>query len=153
MDKKDRQILRQLQAHGRMTNSELAEKVNLSPSPCLRRMRNLEKQGVIEGYTARIDQKAYGLPITVFVHIRLTEHSTASAQAFEQAIKHIDEVQDCYLMTGNWDYLLRVLMPDLEQYEYFIRHKVHPISGIASIDTSFAFGVVKQSQVFPSLHG
>ncbi|MCT4656626.1 MAG: Lrp/AsnC family transcriptional regulator [Cohaesibacter sp.] len=151
MDRIDRHILRELQAHGRLTNNELAERVNLSPSPCLRRMRNLEKKGVIKGYTAQIDQKAYGLPITVFVHIRLDEHSTASSKKFEEAIKRVDEVLDCYLMTGNCDYLLRVLVKDLEAYEDFVRNRLHPIPGIASIDTSFAFGVIKHSKIYPEI--
>ncbi len=151
MDKKDRQILRELQSNGRMTNNELAEKVNLSPSPCLRRLKKLEQDGVIQGYSTQIDQKAYGLPITVFVHIRLDEHSTQSSKKFEEAIRRVDNVLDCYLMTGNCDYLLRVLVKDLEDYEDFVRHQLHPIPGIASIDTSFAFGVIKRSEIYPEI--
>lgn len=151
MDTKDRQIIRELQHDGRLTNHELADRVNLSPSPCLRRLRNLENAGVIQGYTALVDQNAYGLPITVFIRIRLEHHSQESVQTFEENIDHIEEILDCYLMTGNADYLLRVVVESLEAYEAFIRQKIHHIPSIASIDTSFAFGIVKQTRVFANL--
>jgi len=148
MDKKDLQIIYELQRDGRLSNHELAERVNLSPSPCLRRVRNLEKSGVIQGYTALIDQKAFGLPITIFVRIRLERHSTETARTFEQAISKTDEVLDCHLMTGDSDYLLRVIVESLEAYEVFVREKMHRIPNIASIETSFAYGVIKQSRAF-----
>jgi len=150
MDDKDRQIIRALQRDGRLTNQDLAERVNLSPSPCLRRLRNLEKTGLIQGYTALIDQKAYGLPITVFVRIRLDRHSHEAVEAFEKGIADIEEVLDCYLMTGDSDYLLRVIVESLESYERFIRDKIHAIPSVAAIDTSFAYGIVKQTRVFPA---
>ena len=149
MDVKDRQIIRELQMNGRLTNQELAERVNLSPSPCLRRLRNLEQSGAIQGYTALVDQKAYGLPVTVLIRIRLERHSEETILAFENQVKHIDEILDCYLMTGDSDYLLRVIVESLEAYEDFIRRKIHSIPGIASIETSFAYGIVKQARVYP----
>ena len=149
MDEKDQHILRELQRHGRLSNAELAERVNLSPSPCLRRLRMLEKSGVIEGYAAIVNQKAYGLPITVFIQIRLDHHSRQAAQEFERRIMAIDEVMDCHLMTGDTDYLLRVVVQSLEAYETFIRARIHPIPSIASINTSFAYGMVKQSRILP----
>ena len=149
MDLKDRQIIRELQKDGRITNQELAERVNLSPSPCLRRLRLLEEAGVIRGYTALVDQKAYGLPITVFLRIRLDRHGEPVIKVFEQAIGRIEEVLDCFLLAGGDDYLLRVIVASLEAYEDFMRRKIHAIPGIASIDTSFAYGVVKQTRVFP----
>ncbi|MBL4908040.1 MAG: Lrp/AsnC family transcriptional regulator [Sneathiella sp.] len=148
MDNKDRQIISELQKNGRLTNHELADRVNLSPSPCLRRLRNLENTGVIQGYMAMVDQKAYGLPITVFIRIRLEHHTKETIQIFEQKIEDFDEILDCYLMTGDCDYLLRVLVESLESYEKFIREKIHSIPSIASIDTSFVFGLVKQKRVF-----
>jgi len=150
MDTKDRQIIKELQLNGRLTNHELASKVNLSPSPCLRRIRNLEEQGVIAGYTAIIDQKAYGLPITAFVRIKLAKHGTADIRAFEKAIENIAEIQDCYLMTGDCDYLIKVIVSDLESYEKFVRSKLQNTPGIASMDTSFAYSKVKQNLTFPS---
>ena len=149
MDEIDQRILRELQKDGRLSNAELAERVNLSPSPCLRRLRNLEQSGVIEGYTAIVNQKAYGLPVTVFIQIRLEHHSREAAKVFEKHIETIDEIIDCHLMTGDTDYLLRVVIESLEAYETFIRERIHPIPSIASINTSFAYGVVKQSRCLP----
>jgi Lrp/AsnC family transcriptional regulator, leucine-responsive regulatory protein len=149
MDAKDRQIIRALQRDGRMTNQDLAEAVNLSPSPCLRRVRNLEAKGVIQGYSAEVDPAAYGLAITVFVRIKLERHNEEEVQKFEKRVQLIDEVLECHVMTGAMDYQLRVLVPDLDAYENFIRNRIHPIGGIASIDTSFVYGTVKRTAVFP----
>ena len=148
MDKKDQEIVRNLQLNGRLTNQELAEKVNLSNSPCLRRVRNLERDGIIAGYTAIVDQKAYGLPITVFIRVKLERHNKEAIKVFEHHIAKIDEILDCYLMTGESDYLLRAIVDNLDSYEEFIREKVHQIPSIASISTSFAYGTVKQTRVF-----
>ena len=151
MDNKDRQIIRALQQNGRMTNLELAELVNLSPSPCLRRVRNLEKKGIISNYSASVDAVAYGLPVSVFVRIRLERHNEEDVRNFERHIQMIDEVLECYVLTGQMDYQLKVLVPGLDAYEDFIRKRIHPIGGIASIDTSFVYGTVKQGSVFPAL--
>nr|WP_314071818.1 Lrp/AsnC family transcriptional regulator [uncultured Roseococcus sp.] len=151
MDEKDRQLIAALQADGRLTNQDLAERINLSPSPCLRRLRMLEEANVIRGYTAIIDEGAYGLPVTAFVRVRLQKHSSDAVAAFEAAIQRVDSILDCYVMTGSDDYLLRVLVESLKDYEQFVRSRLHPIPGIASIDTSFAYGVVKRSPVFPKL--
>ncbi|NQY98517.1 MAG: Lrp/AsnC family transcriptional regulator [Henriciella sp.] len=149
MDSKDRQILRELQGDGRLTNQDLSERVNLSPSPCLRRVRLMEEQGVIKGYTALVDQKAWGLPVTVFIRLKLERHSDEAVNAFEQAIIAMPQVMDCWLMTGRSDYLLRVIAADLDDYERFVRRELQRVPGIASIDTSFAYGSVKHAQVLP----
>lgn len=149
MDSKDRQILQALQADGRLTNQDLSEQVNLSPSPCLRRVRLLEEQGVIKGYTALVDQKAWGLPVTVFIRIKLERHGDAAVNAFERTIQEMPQVMDCWLMTGRSDYLLRVIASDLDDYERFVRRELQRVPGIASIDTSFAYGSVKHAQVLP----
>lgn len=149
MDSKDRQILHELQGDGRLTNQELSERVNLSPSPCLRRVRLLEEQGVIRGYTALVDQKSWGLPVTVFIRIKLERHGDEAVNAFEQAIISMPQVMDCWLMTGRSDYLLRVIASDLDDYEHFVRRELQRVPGIASIDTSFAYGSVKHAQVLP----
>jgi len=151
MDSKDRQILTELQANGRLTNQELSERVNLSPSPCLRRVRIMEEAGVIRGYTALVDQKAWGLPVTVFIRIKLERHSDEAVQTFERAMLDMDEVMDCWLMTGRSDYQLRVIAADLDAYEAFVRGKLQPVPGIAAIDTSFAYGSVKRGQVLPAV--
>ncbi|MEI4505361.1 Lrp/AsnC family transcriptional regulator [Sphingopyxis sp. CCNWLW253] len=149
MDRKDHQIIRALMADGRLSNQDLAAAVNLSPSPCLRRVRLLEAKGVITGYAALVDQRAMGYPITVFVGIKLSKHDQATVRAFEVAIATIDDILDCFLMTGEIDYLLRVVAADLDGYEHFVRERLHAIEGIASIDTSLAYGVVKQSRILP----
>ena len=99
-----------------MTNQDLAEQVSLSPSPCLRRLRLLEEAGAIRGYSAEVDAKAYGLPITVFVRIRLERHNEEDVKRFESRIMAIDEVLECHILTGAADYQLRVVTPDLETY-------------------------------------
>lgn len=149
MDAKDRQIIRELQNNGRLTNHELATRVNLSPSPCLRRVRNLEQENIIKGYTALVDEKAFGLAVTAFVRIRLAQHTKEGVKAFEEAVELIEEVQECYLMTGDCDYLLKVVVSDLEAYETLVRTRIHRIPGVASMDTGFAYGKVKQTRVYP----
>lgn len=149
MDAKDRQIVRLLQQDGRLTNQDLAERVNLSPSPCLRRVRQLERSGVIRGYAAVVDQTHYGLPLTAFLRVRLQSHGREIVRAFEERVRELDEVLDCFLLTGDADYLLRVVVADLASYEAFIRTRMHPIAGIAALDTSFAYGTVKSGLVLP----
>ena len=149
MDEKDQQIVRALQRNGRMSNQELAAEVNLSPSPCLRRLRLLEQNGIITGYSANINAKAYGLAVTVFVLVKLENHTEATVQQFEADIARVDQVMECFVMTGASDYLLRVVVADLSDYEEFVRRRLHQIGGIASIDSSFVYGVVKQTSVFP----
>lgn len=151
MDAKDRQIIRALQRDGRMTNQDLAAEVNLSPSPCLRRLRNLEKSGAITGFYAEANPKTYGLPITVFVRIRLERHNAEDVQRFENQVQAIDEVLECHMLTGAADYQLRVVVADLEMYEAFIRQKIHTIGGIASIDTTYVYSTVKRTHVFPDI--
>lgn len=151
MDSKDRQIIRELQHNGRLTNLELSERVSLSPSPCLRRLRQLEESGIIRGYTALIDQKAYGVPLTVFVNITLERHTQDTVKAFEDRVARIDAIMDCFLTTGGADYILRVVAPNLEVYEQFVRDELHALPGIRAIDTRFAYSVVKNAHVYPKL--
>lgn len=150
MDKIDRRILHELQLHGRLSNQDLAERVNLSPSPCLRRVRQLEARGVIRGYTAVVDQEACGYPITVFIRITLERHNMDTITEFERRVTEIEEILECFLMTGQRDYLLRVVTSSLADYERFVRDTLQTIPGIGSIDTSFAYGVVKRSRALPS---
>lgn len=150
LDDLDRAIIRTLQAEGRITNQELADRVGLTPSPCLRRVRQLEADGVIRGYAADIDPKAYGLPITAFLRIRLQRHTEDAVRAFEDAVLQTDYVQDCFMMTGDSDYLLRVVVASLEDYEHFVRTQIRVIPSVASLDTSFTYANVKQTAVFPA---
>jgi Lrp/AsnC family leucine-responsive transcriptional regulator len=149
MDRTDRKIIGELQRNGRLTNQELSERVSLSPSPCLRRLRQLEQDGVIKGYTAIINQEACGLDITAFVSIRLEKQTDKTIQAFERGVRDLDEIVGCYLMSGSSDYLLQVLSPSLKDYETFIRDKLSRAPGIGTLETHFAFGQVKHNTVFP----
>lgn len=149
MDAIDRKIIRILQTNARITNQELAEKINLSPSPCLRRVRALEKSGIIKSYTVEVNNKAYGLPITAFVQVRLDKHTKENVSHFEQSVLSQARVLECFVMTGHADYLLKVLVKDLEDYEHFVRNNLHAIGGVASIDTSFAYATVKKTAVLP----
>ncbi|WP_181704090.1 Lrp/AsnC family transcriptional regulator [Chthonobacter albigriseus] len=151
MDAKDRQILRALQRNARATNLEIAAEVNLSPSPCLRRIRLLEESGAIQGYRAMVDARAYGLPVTVFIRIRLENHGAETVRHFETRVRALEQVLECHLMTGPADYLLRVMVAGLDDYEDFIRNRVHSIGGISSIDSSFVYGTIKNTGVFPPL--
>ncbi|GLQ21605.1 Lrp/AsnC family transcriptional regulator [Algimonas porphyrae] len=149
MDAIDRRLVRALQRDGRMTNRQLADHVGLSPSPCLRRLKALESAGVIRGYHAEIDPDLYGLPITVFIRVRLERHDEDTVNGFEAKVRANDNIVECHVMTGQADYLLRVMVADLSDYERFVRHDLQRIGGIASIDTSFAYGQVKRRAAFP----
>ena len=149
MDKLDHKIIAELQQNGRLTNQELSERVSLSPSPCLRRVRQLEREGVIEGYTAIVNQEACGLQINAFVSVRLEKQTNKTILGFEQGIHELDDVLACYLMSGESDYLLHVLSPSLKTYESFIRDKLTKIPGIGTLETHFAFGQVKRQVIYP----
>lgn len=145
----DRKILAELQTDGRLSLAELAARVGLSASPCLRRVRALEEGGVIARYVAVLDQRAVGLPVSVFISIKLESQREEALEHFNKAIANWPEVLECYLMTGPRDYLLRVVVADLEAYEWFLKSKLTRLSGIASIESSFALGQVKYSNVLP----
>ncbi len=149
MDRIDFQIIAELQRNGRLSNQALSDKIGLSPSSCLKRMRDLEKEGLITGYTALIDQKKFGLPVTVFLRIRLDDHAEETVAGFEREIERLDEVQDCFLITGDADYQLRVIVRDLDDYELLVRRRLQRIKGVASIDSSVAFGTVKRAHTYP----
>ena len=149
MDRIDRKILTALQAEGRMTNQALSDAVGLSPSPCLRRVRAMEESGLIEGYGAQIDRKAAGFPITAFVRIRLTDHARKTVETFEKTVQRIACVLQCHLTSGSEDYLLEVVARSQADYERFMREELHAVPGIAAIETSFAFGLVKRTTALP----
>lgn len=145
----DRKILRALQEDGRMTVQAIADRVGLSPSPCLRRIRRMESAAVITGYSATVDQKAAGLPVSVFISIKLERQRARELDALAEAIGRWPEVMEAYLMTGQFDFLLRVVCADLEAYEHFLREKLTQIEGVASIESSFSLGTVKVSRALP----
>jgi Lrp/AsnC family transcriptional regulator, leucine-responsive regulatory protein len=149
LDAIDRKILAALQVDGRSSIADLAEKVGLSPSPCHRRVGMLEEAGIIERYVAVVNQRAVGLPVSVFVSIKLSSQKEDALNAFAQAIRHWPEVLECYLMTGPRDYLLRVVAEDLESYERFLKQKLTRLDGLASIESSFALEQVKYTNLLP----
>ena len=149
LDAIDRKILAVLQQDGRKSIAELAEQVGLSPSPCLRRVRMLEEAGVIARYVAVLDQQSVGLPVSVFVSIKLESQREEALDRFAKAIARWPEVLECYLMTGPRDYWLRVVVPDLDAYERFVKQKLTRVEGIASIESSFALEQVKYTNVLP----
>ena len=149
LDAVDRKILAAAAGNGRMSLAELADKVGLSASPCLRRVRMLEKAGVISRYVAVLDQRAVGLPVSVFVSIKLERQKQDALDRFAKAIERWPEVLECYLMTGPRDYWLRVVVPDLAAYERFVKQKLTRLEGIASIESSFALEQVKYTNVLP----
>ncbi|WP_027062807.1 Lrp/AsnC family transcriptional regulator [Mesorhizobium loti] len=149
LDDIDRKIIDALQADGRMTAQQLADQVGLSASPCARRVRILEDRGVITGYAALIDQDLVGLPISVFASIRLERQRESELERFNTAIARWPEVVDCYLMTGQRDYLLRVVVRDLHAYDRFLKEKLTRLDGVASIESSFALAQIKRSNRLP----
>jgi Lrp/AsnC family leucine-responsive transcriptional regulator len=149
LDAIDRKILQHLQQDGRMSLADLAGKVGLSPSPCARRVRMLEEAGVISRYVAVLDQLAVGLPVSVFVSVKLERQREQSLDRFSKAVARWPEVLECYLMTGPRAYLLRVVVPDLAAYESFLKDKLTKLEGVGSIESSFALGQVKYTNVLP----
>jgi Lrp/AsnC family leucine-responsive transcriptional regulator len=145
----DRKILRALQEDGRMTVQAIADRVGLSASPCLRRIRQLEAAGIITAYSATVDQKAVGLPVSVFISIKLERQRAGELDRFAAAVSRWPEVMECYLMTGQFDYLLRVVCADLAAYEEFLRSKLTQLEGVDSIQSSFSLAQVKYSRVLP----
>ncbi|MBB6013426.1 Lrp/AsnC family transcriptional regulator [Aquamicrobium sp. NLF2-7] len=146
-DEFDRKILSQLQADARLPNIDLAERIGLSPSPCLRRVRRLEESGVIRGYTALVDPAAFGWTMTALATIRLVQQNEDYIVMFEQAVQEWDEVLECHLVTGQRDYLLKVAASGLGEYERFIKEKIARLKCVASIETSFIMSTIKERRI------
>ena len=149
LDRYDRAILRLLQQDARITNTLLASKVSLSESACLRRVRALEESGIIEGYTALIDQHKAGFPVNVFVSITLDRQSQPGLEAFENAVRKVPEVMECYLMTGEHDYLLRLVVADMADFERLHQHLTR-LPSVARVQSSFAMRIVTRSRSLPA---
>ncbi len=149
LDTIDLRILDELQRDGALSNVELARRVNLSPSPCLARVKAMERAGVIQRYVALTNAAALGLGLNVFISIRLKTQSRETLAAFEAQVEVFDEVMECYLMTGDSDYLLRVALPDMGALERFILEKLSPIPGVEQIRSSFALKQVRYKTALP----
>lgn len=144
IDAIDRRILQALQREGRLTQLELADQVGLSPSPCARRVKRLESEGYIRGYSALIDEEKLGFGFSIFVSVRLDKQVDERLVNFEEAIRKCPEVVDCWLMTGSFDYLLRVAVTDLHEFERFLTANLTRIEGVASIESSIPLRRVKE---------
>ena len=149
LDQIDLKILTELQGNARLRNIELAEKVGLSASPCLRRVRRLEKLGVIRGYATLVDHQAVNLPVSVFIQVTLEKQIEPALESFERHIREWPEVMECYLMTGDSDYHLRVVTSDLAQYERFLMEKLTRLPGVASIKSAFSLKQVSYRTALP----
>jgi Lrp/AsnC family leucine-responsive transcriptional regulator len=158
IDKTDRKILSILQADGRLTNQEVAERVNLSPSPCLRRIKNLEESGIIRQYVALLDPDKIGLGLLAYINVRLEKHSDAPAAgsrspraSFAASVANWPEVVACYAMTGEMDYLLRVHVEDMEHFSRFMMETLLRHPAVLDVKSSFALQRLKDTTALPLL--
>lgn len=149
LDQFDSAILDHLQRDARMTNVALAESVHLSPAPCLRRVRDLESAGVIRRYVTLLDPVALGLDVSVFIQVSLEKQIGSALRTFEETVDSCPEVMECYLMTGDSDYLLRVVAPDLNALQKFIVERLAKIPHVASIRSSISLKQVKYKTELP----
>jgi Lrp/AsnC family transcriptional regulator, leucine-responsive regulatory protein len=152
LDHVDRRLLEVLQRDGRVSNVALAERVHLSPSPCLRRLKALEHDGVIEGYRAVLDREAVGLGLTVFVEIKVEGHSDRLAEAIEEAVAKMPEVVACHIVSGAADFLLEVVVPDLRGYEGFLLGSLLKLPAVTDVRSNFAIRTVKPPGPLPLGH-
>ncbi|MCR8914055.1 Lrp/AsnC family transcriptional regulator [Marinobacter panjinensis] len=150
IDRIDRNILEQLQQDGSLTNQELADKVGLSPSPCLRRVRALEEAGVIVRQVTILDHKKLGLSLTAIILIGMDRHTPERFAAFEKEVGEYPEVQECYLITGqDADYMLKVVVPDMDHYHHFLLNRITRIQGVSGVHSSFVLRRVIDSTALP----
>jgi len=145
----DQRILAVLQEEARITNAELADRVGLSPSPCLRRVRALEEEGIVGRYVTLLSAEKVGLPVNVFATVTLDRQVQENLDHFERELSDRPEIMECYLMTGEFDYLLRIVVPDLAAYERFLMDHLTRIQGVASIKSSFAIRQVRYKTALP----
>lgn len=145
LDRTDHALLRLLQQQGRLSNTELAEHVHLSPSATLRRVQRLEATGVIAGYAARLDARALGLGLAAFVRVQLAAHTGDAIEHFVQTVRDADEVVACHALTGDMDYLLEIHVADLEHFSRFLLDRLLNDAGVADVNSSFVLRTVKAS--------
>ena len=149
MDHFDKKLLSILQTNGRISNVALSEAVNLSESACLRRVKSLEERGFINKYVALLDQKRVGLTDTVFVHIVLKREEKSELLAFEEAVKEIPEILECYLMTGEFDYLLHLVVANMADFERLHNESLTQLPGVSRVNSSFAIRTVQKTTALP----
>jgi Lrp/AsnC family leucine-responsive transcriptional regulator len=149
LDRTDLRLLAVLQSEGRITNAELAERVNLSPSACLRRLQRLEADKVVTGYAAQVDPQAVGLGLQAFVRVQLVKHEADVIERFVERVAGWDEVVACHALTGDMDYLLHVYVADLADFSRFLLDRLLNAAGVADVNSSFVLRTVKRSPSLP----
>jgi Lrp/AsnC family leucine-responsive transcriptional regulator len=149
LDRTDLRLLAVLQGEGRITNAELAERVSLSPSACLRRVQRLEGEGVITGYAAQVDPQAIGLGLQAFVRVQLAKHEAAAIERFVEHVAGWEEVVACHALTGDMDYLMHVYVADLQHFSQFLLDHLLNAAGVADVNSSFVLRTVKRSPSLP----
>jgi Lrp/AsnC family transcriptional regulator, leucine-responsive regulatory protein len=152
LDAIDHHIISALQADGRLTNVELADRVGLSPSPCLRRTKRLEREGYIQAYRAVLERRRIGLDLTVFVGVKIEDHANERAEAFQDAILAMPEIVACHLVAGDVDYLLEVVVPDLEHYQAYLVGKLLNLPIVREVRSNIAIQTLKASAPLPLDH-
>jgi Lrp/AsnC family transcriptional regulator, leucine-responsive regulatory protein len=152
LDQIDLRILKELQTDARISVAALAKKVSLTATPCARRVRELEKAGYIRGYATVLDQALLGLPVNAFVEVRLTRENKSEVAEFEAAVHRYPEVMECWAMSGSYDYLLRVVTPDLEGYNRFLRSELLNLRSVYHVETSFGLERVVARVALPLQH-
>jgi len=150
LDRYDAMILERLQSDGRISNQDLSEAISLSPSPCLRRVRQLEESGLIEGYVALLNARKLGLNLMAFIHISLDKHTPERFEGFEKVLSEYDEVLECHLITGqSADYVLKVIVQDMDAYQQFLLNKLTRIEGVTGVHSSFVMKSPINSTALP----
>lgn len=149
LDELDRRILAELQQNARLSNRELSERVGLSPAPCWRRVKRLEESGVVVRYATLLDAEAVGLPVTAYLHVALDDHHPQTVKRFDELIQRLPEVLECYSMSGQTDYLLKVVAPGMSEYEAFLSKNLLPVAAVRSVNTSFVLKRKKLTTVLP----
>lgn len=149
MDKTDRIILDLLQSDCTLSVSEIAEQVNLSTTPCWKRIKRLEDEGIIKARVALLDGTKLQLGISVFVHIKTQHHDSAWLEKFAERVMYFDEVVECYRMSGEWDYLLRVVVKDIETFDVFYKKLINDIGGLSNVTSSFSMEEIKYTTKLP----
>ncbi|MDR1646856.1 MAG: Lrp/AsnC ligand binding domain-containing protein [Zoogloeaceae bacterium] len=150
LDRYDRLILTTLQQEGRLSNQDLAERIGLSPSPCLRRVRALEEAGFITGYRAMLDARKLGLPLLALIHISMDRHTPERFENFEKSVAEIPDIIECLLITGqNADYQLKAVVTDMDAYQKLLLNRLTPIPGVSGVHTSFVLREVIAKTALP----
>ena len=149
LDALDRKILGILQSHGRISNQDLADRVGLSPSPCLRRVKSLEALGIVQGYVALVDPGSVGQTLQAIVEVRLDRQTSDSVARFEKEILKYPQVLECYLTAGDWDYVLRVVARDLDEFREFCVNRLARIAGVGNVKSNISMKQVKYSTALP----